>query len=130
MLNNTTSIEYINNLHNKNNLCLKLNINKTEKYLKEEKFINLNKSIIRNIFKNICKTIYQFYLLQYLKDVFAEENTWGYYSADESLFTHIKGKQIWVLNIINTINKKYRISITLSRDTPYLKKFMFLLAII
>ena len=62
--------------------------------------------------------------MQYEKDIFAEENTWGYYSADESLFTHIKGKQIWVLNIINTINKKYRISITLSRDTPHLKKFI------
>ena len=62
--------------------------------------------------------------MQYEKDIFAEENTWGYYSADESLFTHIKGKQIWVLNIINTINKEYRISITLSRDTPHLKKFI------
>ena len=62
--------------------------------------------------------------MQYATDVFAEEKAWEYYSADESLFTHIKGKQIWVLNIINTINKKYTISITLSRDTPYLKKFI------
>ena len=40
------------------NLCLKLNINKTQKYLKKEKFINLNKATIRKNFKNNRKTIY------------------------------------------------------------------------
>ena len=52
--------------------------------------------------------------MQYAIDIFAEEKAWEYYSADESLFTHIKGKQIWVLDIINTINQEYRISVTLS----------------
>ena len=35
-----------------------------------------------------------------------------------------KSKQIWVLNIINTVNKDFRINVTLSRDTPNLKKFI------
>ena len=102
------------------NLCLKYNITKAEKYLKEEKHININKYIIRKIYKKMRKTIYQYYLLQYATDNFAEEN----YATDECLFTHIKGKQIWVLNIINTINKEFRIAVTLSIDTHNLKKFI------
>jgi hypothetical protein len=70
------------------------------------------------------KTIYQYYLLQYTIDNFAEENAWGYYATDECLFTNIKGKQIWILNIINTTNKEFRIAVTLSRDTHDLKKFI------
>ena len=62
--------------------------------------------------------------MQYATDNFAEENSWGYYAIDECLFTHIKGKQIWVLNIINAMNKGFRIAVTLSWDTSKLKKFI------
>ena len=63
-------------------------------------------------------------MLQYATDIFAEENAWGYFATDESLFTYVKGKQIWVLNIINTSNKEFRIVIALNRDTSNLKKFI------
>lgn len=105
-------------------MCFKFNITRAEKYLKEEKLINLNKCTIRKIYKKISKSIYKYYLLQYVTDIFAEENAWGYFATDESLFTHIKGKQIWVLNIINTSNKEFRIMVTLIRDTSNLKKFI------
>lgn len=106
------------------NLCFKYNITRAEKYLKEEKLININKCTIRKIYKKIRKSIYEYYLLQYATDIFAEENTWEYFATDESLFTHIKGKQIWVLNIINTATKEFRIMVTLNRDTANLKKFI------
>ena len=63
-------------------------------------------------------------MLQYATDIFEEENKWGYFATDEALFTHIKGKQIWVLNIINTSNKNFRLMVTLNRDTSTLKNFI------
>ena len=39
------------------NLCFKFKITRAEKYLKEEKLINLNKCTIRKIYKKIRKSI-------------------------------------------------------------------------
>ena len=37
------------------------------------------------------------------------EDNHEFYSADESLFTHHKNEQIWVLDIVNTNTKDFKI---------------------
>ena len=69
----------------------------------------------------IRKTLYNYVFIKYETDIFDEENKWGYYATEESLFTPINNKQIWVLDIINTITKEFRIFANLSRDTPVIK---------
>ena len=59
--------------------------------------------------------------MQYETDIFAEENKWNYFAAEDSLFTHINKKQVWVLDFINTATKEFRIVAALSRDTNILK---------
>ena len=80
--------------------------------------------LIKNIFIQIKKTIYDYYILQYETDIFTEENKWNYFAAEESLFTYINDKQIWVLDVINTATKEFRIVAALSRETNILKNFI------
>ena len=49
----------------KANLCLKFNINKTQKYLSQEKNINVSDKIIRKVFHKIRETLYYYYLIVY-----------------------------------------------------------------
>ena len=72
----------------------------------------------------IRKTLYNYVFIKYETDIFDEENKWGYYATEESLFTPINNKQIWVLDIINTITKEFRIISTLSRGTSAIKIFI------
>ena len=74
---------------------MKFNINQAKKYLAEEKNILYYTNVIREIYKEIRKSIYLYYILKYESEEFAQENRWAYYAADESEFTHIDNMSIW-----------------------------------
>ena len=101
---------------------MKFNINQAKKYLAEEKNILYSSKVIREIYKEIKKSIYLYYILKYESEEFAQENRWAYYAADESEFTHIDNKSIWVVNVINTNTKEFRLEVTKSREAINLKK--------
>ena len=52
------------------------------------------------------------------------EDNHEFYSADESLFTHHKNEQIWVLDIVNTNTKYFRILASKNRDADTLQEFI------
>ena len=117
------SIDYVIEVI-KCNLSFKFNINKTKKYLAEEKNILYSSNAIREIYNEIRKTIYLYYILKYESEEFAQENRWAYYAAEESEFTHINNMAIWVVNVIDTNTKEFRLEVTKSREAINLKKFI------
>ena len=69
-------------------------------------------------FIDIFLYIYQTVLL-------TEENKNIPHSIDESLFIHTKsGKKVWVLGIVNNLNKDFRLETTIKRDALELEKFI------
>ena len=106
------------------NLCFKFNNNNAKKYLAEEKNILYSSKSIREIYKEIRKTIYLYYILKYESEEFAQENGWAYYATDESEFTHINNMAIWVVNVIDTNTKEFLLEVTKSREAINLKKFI------
>ena len=58
------------------------NINKNKKFLVEKKNIYCSKEIIRKVYILIRTILYNYVILKYETDIFAEENKWGYYGAD------------------------------------------------
>ena len=51
----------------------------------------------------------------------ADENANRKIAIDESLFTHYENKQIWVIGMIDTNTKEFRLVPTFSRDSNTLK---------
>ena len=60
----------------------------------------------------------------YHTEILGDTNYGGYFAADESLFGHRDNTQIWILGIIETSSKKFRIEKSLSRNADTLKKFI------
>ena len=50
-------------------------------------------------------------------EVFAEENKNQKIEIDESYFSHIDNKQIWVIGLINTQTKEFRLIPSFKRDS-------------
>ncbi len=81
---------------------------KAKAFLYEIKKINISIRNIRRFFKEIRKVLYNYYLIQYNLDSFAEENGHRYYSIDESLFVHDVNKSpLWVLGITDNETKDF-----------------------
>ena len=55
---------------------------------------------------------------------FGIEDNDEFYAADESLFTHHKNEKIWVLDIVNTNTKDFRILVSKNRDPDTLQEFI------
>ena len=108
----------------KANLCLKFNINKTQKYLSQEKNINVSDKIIRKLFHKIRGTLYYYYLIVYNVEEFVVENRREYFSCNESKFTTLNNELIWLLDMINTETKDFRLVVTKIRDTEKIKAFI------
>ena len=53
-----------------------------------------------------------------------EINASGFYSVDESLFGHRKGKQVWILGAIDNTNRDFRLEASYQRDGATLEKFI------
>ena len=46
------------------------------------------------------------------------------FAIDESLFIHLDNRQLWVIGIINTITKKFRLELSFTRDASVLKNII------
>lgn len=73
-------------------------------------------------FKEFRDIIYRYLELTYQTGLLGELNQGGYFSVDESLFGHRDNAQIWILGIIDTSSKEFRIEGSLSRNSETLKK--------
>ena len=81
-------------------------------------------SIIYSVIGNLRK-----YIAHYLKEVYmtplVESNLGEYVAVDESLFCHNHGnEQIWLIGLVNTRNKNFRIEAVKSRDSDILEKII------
>ena len=81
-------------------------------------------SIIYSVLGNVRK-----YIAHYLKEVYMtplkESNLGKYVAVNESLFCHNHGyEQIWLIGLINTRNKNFRIEAVKSRDSHILEKII------
>ena len=89
---------------------------KTVKYLKEYKQISITYKSIYKIYNEIRRIIYKYLSITYQTDILGEENKNDYFSVDESLFTHLNLKQIWILGIIDNAKKEFRLEGSFKRD--------------
>ena len=87
-----------------------------QKYLLEEKNIKVSILEIVKIYKKIREILYDYYNVV--------ENNDEFFATDESEFTHLNGDQIWVLNLVNTTTKDFRLVVTKNRNTKTLQKFI------
>lgn len=106
----------------KANLCLKFNTNKTQKYLSQEKNINVSDKIIRKVFHKIRETYY-YYLIVYKVEEFVVENERQYFACGESKFTTLNNELICVLDMINKETKDFYLVVKI-RDTEKIKTFI------
>lgn len=103
---------------------MEFNSEKTVQYIKETKKIKVSKEIVFKVFKEARNIIYIYLLRYYQTDLLGELNQRDYFSVDESLFGHRKGKQIWILGIINNTNKDFCLEGAYRRDSATLEKFI------
>ena len=89
---------------------------KTVKYLKEYKQISITYKSIYKIYNEIRRIIYKYLSITYQTGILGEENKNDYFSVDESLFTNLNLKQIWILGIINNAKKEFRLEGSFIRD--------------
>ena len=101
----------------------KKNSNDIHKYIKEELDLkNISKVKVDEILHNLRKTIAHYYKDVYRLEQISTQNAFDYFAIDESDFIRIKGKILWVIGIINTINKKIRLEVSYNRNTDVIKK--------
>lgn len=105
-------------------LSLNLNVEKAFEFMKNEKHKNVSIKQIYNIYSEIRNVIYEYYFRLYQNEKLGEINASGFYSVDESLFGHRKGKQVWILGAIDNTNRDFRLEATYQRDGATLEKFI------
>ena len=105
-------------------LCLEKNVNETVEYIKEYKKIKVTKRTFSLAFKESRDIIYRYLELTYQTELLGDLSQGGYFSVDESLFRHSDNAQIWILGIIDTSSKEFRLERYLSRNSEILKKFI------
>ena len=74
-------------------------------------------------FKEPMNIIYIYLLRYYQTDLLGELNQREYFPVDEGLYSHNKGKQFWILGIINNTNKDFRLEGAFNLDSAILEKF-------
>ena len=103
----------------------KKNSNDIHKYIKEESdIINISKIKIDEILHNLRKFIAHYYKDVYCLEQISTKNAFEYFAIDETDFIRINGKILWVIGIINTINKKIRLEVSYNRNTNVIKKII------
>ena len=70
------------------------------------------------------ETIYYYYIIQYQTEEFGIQDNNDFYAVDKSLFTHHNNEQIWVLDIVNTDTKDFRILTVKNHDSDTLQNFI------
>ena len=79
---------------------------------------------IRNIILKIRQCIAHNIRDKYELEILAEENNNRTIAIDESLFTHFNNRQVWVIGLIDTQSKDFRLVSSFTRDTSKLKKIV------
>ena len=105
-------------------LCDEINVEKAKTTLNEKYNISLSLTVLYKIYRAFREVIYKYLLIVYQTEELGVEQEHGIFAVDESLFNHINSNQIWVLGIINTSSKCFRLEATLDRSEQTLKKFI------
>ena len=99
-----------------------INASKIYKSITNNSTVNISdEQTIRNILIKLRQAIAYFLNDKYELEVFADENKNQKIVIDESLFTYIENKQIWVISLINIQTKEFRLIPLLKRDSTTLK---------
>jgi len=76
--------------------------------------------ILEKLREVICHYLYDIYKIEPISTKNAQE----YFIVDESEFTSLLNKPIWVIGIIYSLNKKFRIEIIEDRNSESIKSFI------
>ena len=79
---------------------------------------------IRNILIKLRQTIAHFLKDKYELEALADENQNKKIAVDESCFTHYNNKQVWIIGLINTQTKEFRLIPSYTRNTPKIKEII------
>lgn len=103
----------------------KFNVHEAFNYLTNTKKLVVSETFIRNVYDKIRKYIYYYYIIEYSTEKFGEENEQKYYAIDECLFSHdVNRNQLWVIGLIETTNKDFRLVLARNRDADTIKTFV------
>ena len=105
-------------------LLLDFNTQKAYKYFIEDLNLDVSKSIISKVYKEMRKIISKYINIEYQTILLGELDLHKYYSVDECNKLTIKGRYIWLLGINDNENKDFQIEPTLSWDTATLNAFI------
>ena len=105
-------------------LLLDFNTQKPYKYFIEDLNLDVSKSIISKVYKEMRKIISKYINIEYQTILLGELDLHKYYSVDECNKLTIKGTHIWLLGNIDNKNKDFQIEPTLSWDTATLNAFI------
>ena len=72
----------------------------------------------------ISNVLTKFINIKYASNLSGEEGEQKYYAVDDCNIISIKGMQIWLVGIIDTESKHFRIEPVLNRDAETLKQFI------
>lgn len=86
----------------------KFSIPEAINFLKNTRQHSITWKALREFYTKIRSVIYIDYIIAYSTEFMGLENGNNFYSTDESLFNHdINGNQLWVLGVIENINKDF-----------------------
>ena len=105
-------------------LCNEFNAKKTFDYIVNNYNVSISKNVIYNVFNEIRNVLIKFINIEYASNLLGEEGEQKYFAVDECNIISIKGIQIWLLGIIDTASKDFRIEPVLNRDAETLKQFI------
>jgi hypothetical protein len=102
-------------------------LNTTQIFEKLTKNIGIRIStiqIVRNILTILRQCIAHYFKDKYEIELLATENERKKFAIDESLLTHIDGHQVWLVGIINTQTKDFRLIPVYNRNYTILKNII------
>ena len=106
----------INQQFNAKKICNKF----VEKYKLNTRRYGTILDILEKLRTSIAHYIYDNYTIESI----SKKNANEIFIIDESEFTSLCGTQIWVLGIISSVSKKFRIEVVSDRNTSTIKSFI------
>lgn len=103
----------------------KFNCKEEPNYLCNINHYTVREKFIRDFYTAIREAIYKYYVIQYASEDMGNENSFQFYSTDESLFSHdINGKKLQILGVTENSSKYFRSTLAFNRDVDTLKAFI------
>ena len=90
-------------------LIREFNAAKAYKYINNELKLFVSDKLIRKVFTEMRKIICKYLKIEYQSKPLGEKDAEKYFSVDESLINHYKGKKVWLLGISDNLSKDFRI---------------------